>query len=197
MGTWLATVRFPDGTRKYARYSTVVECMYDRLYSTACHYGDMLPDGQQCYRSAVTGEPDPQWPEAKRAPIDQLVPVEIGEEANNCTWHALYCPQRAMVLGPMSCDHMDELQYRYELVRGDDGVRHLCDFVISDAREDRRPNAACGRRVPGQLLPFHRIEPYLGMELDTLPEDLPPMDLYAEWDRDDLCRECLASQLPQ
>ena len=32
MGTWLATIRFPDGTSKYARYSTVVEAVLSELY---------------------------------------------------------------------------------------------------------------------------------------------------------------------
>jgi hypothetical protein len=35
VGSWLATIRFPDGTTKYARYSTVVEAVLSGFYADA------------------------------------------------------------------------------------------------------------------------------------------------------------------
>jgi hypothetical protein len=160
MGEWMATVRFPDGTRKYARYSTNVESMVGPLYSAACRNGDTLPDGERCYRATVVGEPDPQWLSARPAPLDQLVLVEV--EQDHYTWHALFCPRRAIVIGPLSSYHMGELQRRYELVRDDGGVRHLREPFVFDGGCEGLPNTACGRCAHGQPLPFYCPDSYFG-----------------------------------
>lgn len=190
---WLATVLFPDGTRKYGTYSTVVECLLSHLFAEMVPEGGTLPDGSTCHRAQVIGDHEPEWPDAERAPLDKLVPVVISVEPDQDTWHALYCPRRAAVLGPMSSYHVYALQRRFELVPDGDGVRHLRQAVI-DATAAGPPDAACGRSVPGEPQPFHtpwRSDGGIGYV------DVPGSDLYADWTRGDVCRVCLASQLPE
>jgi hypothetical protein len=120
------------------------------------------------------------------------VSVVITTEPDKRTWHALHCPRRAMVLGPLSTHHLYELQKRFELVRDENGVRHLRRTTIEPS-SDGPPRAACCRAVPGDSLPFHTAfysDGRIGYE------DVEGTDLYADWERGDVCRECLVSQLP-
>jgi hypothetical protein len=195
MGRWLATVRFPDGTRKYGEYSTVVEQLLSRLYAEMCPEGGTLPDGSTCYRAQPVGEPDPGQSGAEPAPPGELVPVVVTTEPDGQTWHALFCPRRAVVLGPLSPHHRRRLQERFELVPDDGAVRHLRPVDVRVWPDGPPPvAAACGRPVPGEPLPFNapwRSDGSIGYE------DVPAVDLYADWARGNVCRECLASQLPE
>lgn len=186
MGTWLATIRFPDGTERYARYSTVVECIVSSLYAEVCRDGETLPGGDLCYRDEVAGEPLPASPEAPPAPMDELLLVSVEEQANNSEWHALYCPSRSILLGPAGGFHRYELQENFDLIRDDDGVRHLC--------EGAGPDTECGRRLAGE--PLGLYFPSLGPGASGDEPDPPPApDLFAEWDAPDFCRLCLFTWL--
>lgn len=186
MGQWLATVAFPDGTRAYARYSTVVEVMFDELYPTFCPVGGTLPSGERCYRAEAVGEPAPRRPDAPLSPLDELVPVVICRDPDGQPWHALYCPRRASVLGPRSNHHMITLQDDFELVTGPAGVRHLRAAAMA------APPPLCGAAAAGDPLPFHREPHYLGMPPPTEPEP-PQIDLFADWTTGTVCRRCLVA----
>jgi hypothetical protein len=192
VGRWLATVRFPDGTRKYATYSTVTESLLSGLYARMCPQGGRLPDGSQSYRAQVTGDPDPEFSDASPVLVDELVPVVISVEPDDDTWHALFCPRRGVLLGPPHSRHAWQLQERFQLVPDVDGVRHLRP-VDAAPLPGQPPAAACGRPVPGEPLRFNtpwRSAGGIGYE------DGPRVDLYADLSRGDVCRDCLASQLP-
>lgn len=193
MGQWLATVEFPDGTRRYGTYSTVTERLLELLYSRMCPAGGTLADGSTCVRAQPVGEPDEHWPDAEPAPLADLVPVVISVEPDGHSWHALFCPARAVVLGPVTGQHVEGLQRRFELVADDDGVRHLRRAIIEVPHGGQVPSAACGRVVPAEPQPFYtpwRADGGIGYE------DVPGIDLYARWRDGDVCRECLVSQLP-
>jgi hypothetical protein len=170
MATWRATIRFPDGTAQYARYSTVVEAVLPDLYP-----------GSASERE-VAGEPVAPDLSKPLSPVDRLTPVTIVVEPDNRTWHAVYDPARRQLLGPYSAFHAAELQARFSLAADDSGVRHL-------TRE--RAISRCGRPLPGPLLPFHR--PW---SLESVESDVPDIDLFAGWSDGSVCRECLALQLP-
>ena len=188
VGTWLAVVQFPDGTRRYGSYSTVVESLLSHLYADMVPEGGTFADGSVCYRSRVTGEPEREFPDATPADLDELVAVVITTEPDEITWHALYCPRRAVVLGPMSPHHVYALQERFEVVPDGAGVRHLRRACPEEA------DAVCGRAVSGEPLPFHT--PFLS-DGRIGYEDVPGTDLYAGWSAGDVCRECLVSQVPE
>ncbi|GAA2711328.1 hypothetical protein GCM10010437_087550 [Actinoplanes palleronii] len=174
MGTWLATVRFPDGTARYAAYSTVSGSMSTELHAMF-HV--------EHYRESICGDPLPRFPEAPRAPIDQLIPVEISHAPDDYHWAAVYCPRRAMVLGPLSPYWMWRVQESHEMIRGvADELRHLSQLA------DR---ARCGAPVSGTPLPYRR---YAVMGFADWDEaDQPPeVDIFATWNSPDICRECLA-----
>ena len=173
MSTRLATVHFPDGTRKYARYSTTVGAVHHPLYA----------------RPALDGEPDPNHPGLPPEPADQLLPVVVGVEPGDRRWHALFSPRRAMLLGPLSPHHHHELQQNLELIPDDQDVRHLCRFAV---REEYigpvAPNSLCGRVLRDRPLPYLQTHDWL----TGLPTEQPPdTDLYAQWHRPDLCHPCL------
>lgn len=191
MGRWLGTIEFPDGTRRYATYSTVVECLLPPLYAEMVPNGGTFPDGSACYRAEVIGEPEPAWPDTARAALDELVPIVISTEPDQVTWHALFCPRRAVILGPMSPHHLDTLQQRFELVADDAGVRHLRP-AGAEVAAAQRSNAVCGQAVPGRPQPFHT--PFRSDGVNGY-EYVPGTDLYARWPHGDVCRECLVSQL--
>ncbi|MCO8277227.1 hypothetical protein M1L60_42295 [Actinoplanes sp. TRM 88003] len=167
MGTWLATVRFPGGGVRYAQYSTVVGSVFDQLYAAACFEGGTLPDGSRCYRGTVVGEPDGHDRSAPVSVPKELVLVGIETEPDGTRWHALYCPRRAMILGPASSYHQQRLREEFELFREEDGQRHLS--------RDGGDRTICGRRVDGTA------------------SDEEDVDLYAGWGRSDLCQECLVA----
>ncbi|MEV6846470.1 hypothetical protein [Actinoplanes sp. NPDC051411] len=129
MATWPAAIRFPDGTTKYARYSTVVEAVLSGFYS-----------------DALLTEPDPPVV-ADFAPVADLVPVTVTVAPDDRTWHAVVDPARNELVGPRSASIGYDLQERFELARDADGVRHL---------RARKDVALCGRSAQGPALPFHR-----------------------------------------
>jgi hypothetical protein len=178
LGTWLTTITFPDGTVRYCDYSTVVEAMVGPLYTEVCRAGEALPDGERCHRDCRIGEPLPASPRAPIAEIGELVLVEVEEQANHGTWHALYCPNRAEVIGPSGSHHRHVLQEEFDLIRDDDGVRHLCDAG--------RSPSVCGREVTGEPLGLYFPAPGMG----GWPDPPPAPDLFAEWNAPDLCRAC-------
>jgi hypothetical protein len=107
VATWPAAIRFPDGTTKYARYSTVVEAVLSGFYS-----------------DALLTEPVPPVV-ADFAPVADLVPVTVTVAPDDRTWHAVVDPARNELVGPRSASIGYDLQERFELARDADGVRHL------------------------------------------------------------------------
>ncbi|MDI6103086.1 hypothetical protein QLQ12_31175 [Actinoplanes sp. NEAU-A12] len=183
MGTWLATVRFPDGAERYAGYSTVVEAFCGPLRPRVCRVGDVLPSGDTCYRDEAVGEPLPFDRRAPIAPLSELVLVTVERQPDGSSWHALYCPSRGGLVGPLSDHYQPVLQEEYDLVRDDEGVRHLCRYGS--------PPAVCGAEPAGEPLGLHHPSAgmgYPGSEL--LPDPPPAPDLFAEWNEPDLCRPC-------
>jgi hypothetical protein len=196
MGRWLATVRFGDGTVRYADYSTNTESLLSGLYEAVCRVGEVHPDnGLLCYRAAPAGEPLPADPHAAPAPPDELVPVTVEVEPDGYSWHALYCPRRGLVLGPMSYGHARQLQEEYELAPDGAGLRHLRPADPGD-RADAPPTAVCGLPASGPALPFH-CQPWCFElpDVDDAPEP-PRIDLFASWTDGTVCRACLVSQVP-
>lgn len=171
MGEWLATVEFADGTRRYARYSTVVESVLSGLYPSADFSGP---------RAAPAGEPTRGHPEPATSPAHALVPVVITVEPDDRRWHALFDPWRDVLLGPHSPHHAGNLQGDFSLLLEVSGVKHLSAGA---------PATLCGRRIAGSELEFHRPAIPFGAFAD-LP-DVPDVDLFAEWGAGTVCRECL------
>ncbi|WP_436525477.1 hypothetical protein [Actinoplanes sp. HUAS TT8] len=176
MGTWMATIRFPDGVERYARYSTVVEALVSDLYP-ASHVHN--------YREEPAGEPLPTFRDRPRAPVDQLIPVVISHAPDDDRWHAVYCPQRCMIVGPVSPYRSWRIQEANDLVPGDgDGLRHLSQL---------RERGLCGAPVVDAPLTYRR---YLSWGEDG--DDQPPFtDIYADWAGGEMCRDCLLLALDQ
>ncbi|MEV6602054.1 hypothetical protein AB0M36_35170 [Actinoplanes sp. NPDC051346] len=197
MGTWMATIQFPDGSRKYLRYSTNVEEMFNPVYSQSCPLNGTLPDGEHCYRATPIGEPDPSYPDTPLGPLDDIIPVVVTTDSDPHEWHALFSPRHGMVLGPRSPFHSRETQETYELIADDAGVRHLCEFAITEDRPGlMRPNSICELLLTGPPLPYYK-EPYWLVDFhpELASEDIPYIDLYAQWGSPDLCRTCLVDLL--
>lgn len=174
MGTWLATVRFP-GIVRYAEYSTVV--------GRVC--GPLRPSVRESYgRDQPDGDPLPEFPDRPLAPIDDLVLVTVEHEPDDQRWHALYCPNRAMLLGPFDDVYRHRLQDEFDLIRDHAGVRHLC--------RGAGPRGECGRDVDGEPLGLW-FPSWPGMP--ESPDPPPAPDLFAQWADPDLCRRCLLTWL--
>ncbi|WP_092551331.1 hypothetical protein [Actinoplanes derwentensis] len=133
MGTWLATIRLPGAVR-YADYSTVVDAVCRPLY----------PSRHESYgRNRASGEPLPEFPDRPLAPVGDLILVTVEREPDGDSWHALYCPDRAQLIGPVTDHYGYRLQDDYELVQG-----HL--------RRWADPHAECGVPLdarPGEAPP--------------------------------------------
>ncbi|BEL10856.1 hypothetical protein Q0Z83_090470 [Actinoplanes sichuanensis] len=190
MGTWLATVRFPDGLERYAEYSTVVESTYNPLYPEVCRVGGTLPSGDECHRDKAVGEPLPYDRNVPLSSAEAMVLVTVTRQPDDDRWHALYCPSRAVLVGPLSDFYRHALQEDYDLIRDDDGVRHLCGRAV--------PPAICGAEPTGERLGLYFPSPgmHWSEEVDgPYPESPPAPDLFAEWDAPDICRPCLLAWL--
>jgi hypothetical protein len=187
MGTWLATVRFPDGDVRYADYSTVVEAVYEGLYAGVCRVGDTAESGYVCHRAETAGDRLPSFPERPLAPIEDLVLVTIEREPDDTTWHALYCPNRARLVGPHSPHYRYHLQEEFDLVPDQDGVRHLCRGGGSAAE--------CGAHATGEPLGLYYPSWGMGEPPADYPDAPEAPDLFAEWDAPDLCRPCFLAWL--
>ncbi|HWS35195.1 MAG TPA: hypothetical protein VN408_20940 [Actinoplanes sp.] len=176
MGTWLATIRFPDSTVLYTTYSTVTGSVSAGLHPSMYEsYGRNLPYGGSL----------PRFPDRPLSPAGELILVVVEHEPDRDSWHALYCPNRAQLVGPDSDFSRYEFQERYDLIRDDDGLRHLCRYA--------GPRSECGRDLDGEPLGlYHPTWP--GKEAEG--EETPPApDLFALWDAPDLCRRCLLTWL--
>ncbi|GAA4594703.1 hypothetical protein BJY16_001405 [Actinoplanes octamycinicus] len=178
MGTWMATVRFPDGSVRYAEYSTVVAAMVDSLHATF-HV--------EHYRARVSGDPLPRFPDRPHAPVDELIPVVIRYAPDDHGWHAVYCPRRSMVLGPHSPYLQWRVQETYELVFGArDTVRHLSQV---------NTHALCGAPITDAPLRYRREVCGMGNPEWREEEQPPSVDIFAEWTSRDMCRSCLLAAL--
>jgi hypothetical protein len=189
MSEWLATVEFTDGTRRFARYSTVSCCVHDDLHAEVCRAGEILPSGNPSHRAAPVGEPEPKYWQAPMSHVDDLIPVRITVEPDDDSWTSLYCARRRMVVGPRSSHHGWHLQNEFDLAVGVDGRQHLRP-VFAAPPPDAERVAVCGAFAPGTPLPFHRYQHYAGM---PEPEREPPplTDLFASWAAGTVCRTCL------
>jgi hypothetical protein len=186
VGTWLATVRFPDGTELYVDYSTVVESVCPPLHPSVCREGGTLPGGDHCYRDEAVGEPLPSWPDRPLSAFGDLLVVTVERQPYDEPWHALYCPSRGRLLGPLSGHYQIQLQQDYDLARDDDGVRHLCAAG--------GPRTACGVMVSGAS--FGLFRPAFPGSEEHYPQDPGPFpDVFADWNAPDMCRLCLWSWL--
>ncbi|MEU4155912.1 hypothetical protein [Actinoplanes sp. NPDC026670] len=180
MGTWLATIRFPDGTERYADYSTVVESTYNPLY----------PEVRREGRDKAVGEPLPYDRDAPLSSPGEMVLVTVTQQPDDDVWRALYCPSRAMLVGPLSDFYRYALQEDYDLIRDDGGVRHLCRWAD--------PPAICGAAPTGERLGLHFPSPGMHWNEETdgpYPTSPPAPDLFAEWNAPDICRPCLLAWL--
>jgi hypothetical protein len=178
VGEWLATVRFPDGSSRYARYSTVVESVLSSLYpSVEYSYGRQRP----------SGEPTDGLVGAAPAPASLLVRVLITVEPDDVSWHAFHDPARDVLLGPHSSHHRISLQYDYSLRSDISGMRHLSEGAS---------RALCGVTADGPELPFRRSHP-LGPSVPNGSDisDSPEVDLFAEDAAGVICRDCLVATL--
>jgi hypothetical protein len=164
MSTRLATIVFPDGSRRYTMYTIVVNALYEDLYR---NFRADYPDA----RGGVTGPSDPSYPEAPISPPEELVPVQVVER--DATWHALFCPRRQRLVGPMSPYHRMRLAEWYQVVDGEDGRRHLHHVLDFDPKV-----TSCGQEI-------------------TEPDREITDDLFATWAQDDACHACLMAQLPE
>ncbi|GIE82824.1 hypothetical protein Aph02nite_87740 [Actinoplanes philippinensis] len=190
VGRWLATIRFPDGTERYAEYSTVVESTYHPLYPEVCRVGETLPSGNECYRDTAVGEPLPYDRDAPLSPVGELVLVTVTRQPDDDVWHALYSPSGAVLVGPLSGFYRYALQEDYDLIRDGAGVRHLCRWA--------RPPAVCGARPDGERSGLRFPPPGMHWSEETdgpYPESPPAPDLFAEWNAPDICRPCLLAWL--
>jgi hypothetical protein len=180
MGTWLARVHFPDGAVRYARYSTVVEALVSDLYDHFHDKGETDESGNVCGRAQVAGEPSPADPGQSLSAPEQIILVRIEVEPDHMTWHALYCPRRAQIIGPHAKFSADRVQHIFELVRRNNRL-HL-------VRADGAERTLCGEPAAGEITPYLRYD-YPGRPDD--PGEPAPRDLYAEWRDDVVCRQCL------
>jgi hypothetical protein len=109
-----------------------------------------------------------------------------------------YCDYSTAVeamVGPRDSHHRYVLQEEFDLIRDDDGVRHLC--------EAGRSPSVCGREVTGEPLGLYFPAPGMGGWTGPPPApgvggriDPPPApDLFAEWNAPDLCRTCFMTWL--
>jgi len=102
MATWLARVHFPDCQVRYARYSTVVEEVYDELFGHCRAKNETDALGDLCHRGEVSGEPAPVDRGKPLSEPGNIVPVRIEVEPDGMTWPALYCPRQKRIVGPHS-----------------------------------------------------------------------------------------------
>lgn len=210
MAEWLARVHFPDGTVRYARYSTVVEAVLSDLYDDFHDKGETDDFGNVRSRGAVKGEPSPADPGAPLSEPQEIIPVRIEVEPNNRTWPALYCARRKQVIGPMSGYAADRVQRKFNLVGRDDQLHLVHAFEPAglpprrklwfgrrreaQAGVDRRAWTLCGEPAAGEIIPFLLFEEVVYDALCRHGEDPPrpaARDLYAEWGQGLVCQRCL------
>src|SRR5262245_18678296 len=212
MAEWLARVHFPDGTVRYARYSTVVEAVFSDLYDDFHDKGEMDDFGNVRSRGAVKGAPSPADPGAPLSEPQEIVRVRIEVEPDRRPWPALYCARRNQVIGPFSAFAADRVQRNFNLVRRHDQL-HLVHAKApadapptrklwfgprrkAEAEVDRRAWTLCGEPAAGEVIAFLLYEElvYDSLRRPGEPEDHSrpaPRDLYAEWGQGLVCQRCL------
>jgi hypothetical protein len=187
MGTWLARVHFPNGQMRYARYSTVVEEVYDELFDHCRAKGETDELGNVCHRGEVKGEPSPVDRGKSLSEPSDIVPVRIEVEPDSMTWPALYCPRQNRIVGPHSKFFADTLQQTFNLVLRESRL-HLVHAKSAEPDADHRAQTLCGEPAAGEITPFLRVH-YPGKPED--PFEPAPRNLYDEWRDGVVCRPCL------
>jgi hypothetical protein len=167
MATWLAHVTFPDATIRYSAYSTIVNAID----------GNVLVASWDERR-----EPDESFPDRAWSAPEAMVLVVIALDRDNISWSALYCPNRCVILGPLSPNTMAGGSDKFVLLRDSDELSHLVssyDIYVGVAMEaflrGNYVNAVCGAQVRGDANP-----------IDT--------DLYTDWNGSHVCRDCLVHE---
>lgn len=187
MGTWLARVHFPEGQVRYARYSTVVEEVYDELFDHCRAKGETDELGNVCHRGEVKGEPSPVDRNKPLSEPGDIVAVRIEVEPDGMGWPALYCPRQNRIVGPHSKFFADTLQQTFNLVLRDNRL-HLVHASSAEPDADRRAQTLCGESAAGEITSFLRVY-YPGKPEDS--SEPAPRDLYGEWRDGVVCRRCL------
>jgi hypothetical protein len=195
MGVWLARIYFPDGTVRYATYSTVVGAILADLYERFCDIGEINDSGYVCHRAEVSGDPVAAKPGQPLSEPDEIIHVRIEVQPDRDSWIALYCPRRNQVIGPHSRFLAHRVQQNFELV-GQNGSLHLVpDRLLTKTLSgdpDGMAKTLCGEAVIGEILAFHRCE-YPGNPQS--PFEPAARDLFAEWQEGLVCRQCLLQTL--
>jgi hypothetical protein len=192
MGTWLARVHFPEGLVRYARYSTVVEEVYDELFDHCRAKGETDELSNVCHRGDVKGEPSPVDRNKPLSEPGDIVPVRIEVEPDGMTWPALYCPRQNRIVGPHSKFFADTLQQTFNLLLRDNRL-HLVraagkERLQRDRGADPQSQTLCGEPAAGEIIPFLLVD-YPGKPED--PSEPAPRNLYGEWRDGVVCRRCL------
>lgn len=187
MARHFVRIHFPNGKILCASFST-----YDDTVGVApsCQhifqddevgfiglYTPNIRDGKEGFittRSNFEGEPQPWRKNAPRSSPDELILVKIVEDPPDSTWHALYCPSRLELLGPMS--QVTSGQNEYALLPDHNGLLHLAD---SNKWYDSFINSTPLPALCGAVM------------LDTREGLIDYEDLYAEWNKGIICRNCL------
>jgi hypothetical protein len=186
MATHHAEIRFPDGTVKYGRYSTVSESLTGRLSSSMVREGFRYDNGwMMADDDTIYGEPDAEHPDAPLSPPDRMIPVTIVEGVDLRSWGAVYCPSRGQLVGPWSPHMVYRFQDTYELVSDSGGLLHLMDWRHLD---DAGPSV-CGVTGLGTPIVYHCEYNWPGRKDPA--EHPPSRDLFAEWATGRICRPCL------
>jgi hypothetical protein len=196
MGTWLARVHFPNGRVRYARYSTVMEEVYDDLFDHCRAKGETDELGNVCHRGEVQGEPSPADLSKSLSQPGDIIPVRIEVEPDGMTWPALYCSRQNRIVGPHSKFFADTLQQTFNLILRDNRLHLVHASGEEWPRRDRgaesdghsRAQTLCGEPAAGEITPFLRVY-YPGKPED--PSEPAPRNLYGEWRDGVVCRRCL------
>ena len=98
----MASVRFPDGSTRYATYCAIVYAVLDDLYSRFLTVGETNPKGLVIRKATVAGMPEPRFPAMPLSDVDELIPVHISVEPDGENWAALFCPLQNQLIGPMN-----------------------------------------------------------------------------------------------
>ncbi len=184
----MAWIYFPDGTIKFADYSTVVEELLLPLYSKMATENDLDSAGKIYGRNTRFGAPDPVFRDVPQAPLNELIPLKIIVEPDNASWTALFCPKRHELLGPYSRRNISRLQEGFSLKSDANGMWHLCENV--DYQEMKIADAVCGIPQLYTIIPFYKVPSYPNMPISDIQAPVEH-DLYAEWNSGQVCRECL------
>ena len=166
MATWLARVHFPDCQVRYARYSTVVEEVYDELFGHCRAKNETDALGDLCHRGEVSGEPAPVDRGKPLSEPGNIVPVRIEVEPDGMTWPALYCPRQKRIVGPHSKFFADTLQQNFNLVVRSNQLHLVHAWAVTPPagkgrrrggeKSNRRDLTLCAEPAVGEVIAFLR-----------------------------------------